>query len=46
MGGELTDRFRAQSIKMGTEILSETVTDIDLSKTPFVLESESLLQWM
>ncbi|KAK9834287.1 hypothetical protein WJX81_003903 [Elliptochloris bilobata] len=35
MGGEITDKFRAQSEKFGTRIFSETVTKVDLSKRPF-----------
>ena len=35
MGGEICDRFRAQSERFGTKIFSETVTKVDLSKKPF-----------
>lgn len=35
LGGEITDRFRAQSARFGTKIFSETVTRVDLSKRPF-----------
>jgi thioredoxin reductase (NADPH) len=35
MGGEITDRFRAQSERFGTRIFSETVTKVDLSRRPF-----------
>ncbi len=28
MGGELTDRFREQSLRFGTKIYSETVTKV------------------
>ncbi len=34
-GTELTDRFRAQSTRFGTEIFTETVTKVDLSQRPF-----------
>ncbi len=34
-GPELTERFRAQSVRFGTRIFTETVTEIDLSKRPF-----------
>ena len=35
MGPELCERFRAQSLRFGTRIFSETVNSIDLSKRPF-----------
>jgi len=35
MGPELTERFRAQSERFGTRIITETVTKVDLSKRPF-----------
>ena len=35
MGPELTDRFREQSVKFGTEIFTETVESVDLSSRPF-----------
>ncbi|MBK9069513.1 MAG: thioredoxin-disulfide reductase [Myxococcales bacterium] len=34
-GQELTDRFRAQSLRFGTVIHTETVNKLDLSKRPF-----------
>jgi thioredoxin reductase (NADPH) len=34
-GSELMNRMRAQSIRFGTEILTETVTSLDLLKRPF-----------
>jgi thioredoxin reductase (NADPH) len=34
-GPDLTDRFRAQSVNLGTVIHTETVNKIDLSKRPF-----------
>ncbi|PKI67326.1 hypothetical protein CRG98_012275 [Punica granatum] len=35
LGMELTDRFRAQSARFGTEIFTETVTKVDFSSSPF-----------
>ncbi|MCE9573723.1 MAG: thioredoxin-disulfide reductase [Deltaproteobacteria bacterium] len=34
-GPELTDRFRAQSLRFGTVIHTETITKVDLSRRPF-----------
>ena len=34
-GPELCERFRAQSVRFGTEIHTETVNRVDLSKRPF-----------
>ena len=39
-GPELCDRFRAQSLRYGTEILTETVTSVDLRRRPFVVKSD------
>jgi len=35
LGPELMDKFREQSIRFGTQIITETVTKIDLSARPF-----------
>lgn len=35
LGSELMDKFRAQSLRFGTNIITETVSKIDLSKRPF-----------
>jgi thioredoxin reductase (NADPH) len=42
MGAELCDRFRAQSARFGTEIITETVDEVDLSKRPFRVKSDSV----
>jgi thioredoxin reductase (NADPH) len=34
-GPELTDRFRAQSVRFGTRVFTETVERVDLSRRPF-----------
>jgi thioredoxin reductase (NADPH) len=34
-GPELCERFRAQSVRFGTRVFTETVTRIDLSRRPF-----------
>ena len=34
-GPELCERFRAQSVRFGTRVLTETVNEIDLSRGPF-----------
>ena len=39
-GPELTDRFRAQSLRFGTRIFTETITRLDLSKRPFAYASD------
>jgi len=40
LGGELTDKFRAQSARFGTQIFTETVTSVDLSKRPFTVRTD------
>jgi len=40
LGGELCEKFRAQSIRFGTQIYEETVNSVDLSKRPFVVKSD------
>jgi len=34
-GPELCERFRAQSVRFGTRVFTETVAEVDLSKRPF-----------
>jgi len=35
MGPELMDKFRAQSLRFGTQIITETISKVDLSSRPF-----------
>lgn len=35
LGGEICEKFRAQSLRFGTRIYSETATRVDLSSRPF-----------
>lgn len=37
MGPELMERMRKQAARFGTEILTDNVTSVDLSKTPFTV---------
>jgi thioredoxin reductase (NADPH) len=39
-GPELCERFRAQSVRFGTRIHTETITKIDLSRRPFRYRSD------
>lgn len=39
-GGELMDKMRAQSVRFGTEILTETISRVDLSSRPYKLWTE------
>lgn len=41
MGPELMDNFRAQSQRFGTEILTEDVEWVDLSKRPFIIHGSN-----
>eukprot|EP01018_Ginkgo_biloba_P028795 Gb_36759 [translate_table: standard] len=41
IGGELTERFREQSLKFNTQIFTETVIRVDFSRRPFKLFTES-----
>ena len=41
MGPDLTDRFRAQSIRFGTTIHTETVNEVDLSQRPFKYKTDT-----
>ncbi|EAU36455.1 thioredoxin reductase [Aspergillus terreus NIH2624] len=39
-GGELMDNMRKQSIRFGTEVITETISRVDLSQRPFKLWTE------
>ncbi len=41
MGPELMDLFRQQSERFGTQILTEDVLSVDLSKRPFLVKGSS-----
>ncbi|XP_057448885.1 thioredoxin reductase NTRB-like [Lotus japonicus] len=41
MGGELMERCRQQSLRFGTEIFTETVSNVDFSARPFRVFAES-----
>lgn len=41
LGIDLTDRFRAQSARFSTQILTETVNSVDFSSKPFRILSDS-----
>lgn len=41
MGPELMERCRAQSIRYGTTVISETVNGLDLTKRPFAVRSSA-----
>lgn len=43
LGIDLTDRFRLQSARFGTNILTETVNSVDFSTRPFRIISDSTL---
>jgi len=40
LGGEICEKFRAQSERFGTQIFSETVTKVDLSSRPFKITTD------
>jgi thioredoxin reductase (NADPH) len=40
MGPELMEKFQAQAERFGTKVVYDTVTNVDLSKRPFVLTAD------
>lgn len=40
-GPELMEKFRAQALKFGTEILTEDVTSVEIKESPFVVKSSA-----
>ncbi|KAG9131037.1 hypothetical protein Leryth_006782 [Lithospermum erythrorhizon] len=42
MGGELTEKFRNQSLRFGTQIFTETVTKVDFQNFPFRVYADSV----
>ncbi|KAG8373579.1 hypothetical protein BUALT_Bualt11G0039100 [Buddleja alternifolia] len=40
-GIELTDKFRAQSVRFGTQIFTETVSKVDFTSSPFKIFTDS-----
>ena len=40
MGGELMDRMKQQSVKFGNNVITETVSKVDLSSRPFKIWTE------
>ena len=40
-GGEICDRFRAQSERFGTSIITETVDTIETGSTPFLIHTST-----
>ncbi|MDN3504280.1 MAG: thioredoxin-disulfide reductase [Rhabdochlamydiaceae bacterium] len=40
-GPELMDNFRKQSVRFGTQIVTEDVIEVDLSQTPFVVKGSN-----
>lgn len=44
MGPELMDKFKAQAEKFGAVVISEDVTEVDLSKSPFVIKAKQTVE--
>jgi len=40
-GPEMMDKFKAQAVKFGAEVISDNVTAVDFSSRPFTVETES-----
>lgn len=41
LGGELTEKFKEQSLRFGTKVYAETVTHVDFSSRPFKLYTDA-----
>ncbi|KAH9541086.1 hypothetical protein CY35_14G041200 [Sphagnum magellanicum] len=41
LGGELTEKFKEQSVRFGTKVYAETVTHVDFSSRPFKLYTDA-----
>lgn len=40
-GNEMMEQFKAQAVRFGTQVRSESITKVDFSKRPFVLTTEN-----
>lgn len=40
-GNEMMEQFKAQAVRFGTQVCSESITKVDFSKRPFVLTTEN-----
>ena len=40
-GNEMMEQFKAQAVRFGTQVCSESITKVDFSKRPFILTTEN-----